>query len=132
MEEADRKDRLREKNEAEKTVILFTISFLYFFSKESNKNYMRQENNKCMRRKEEWLNKLNKKEMSSKEFLLNKNYKENKNLKLKETDKLYFINMLQKFVNKFNLKKKKPSNKEQNILKKEENLTRNFKLKSLC
>ena len=70
---------------------------------------MRQENNKCMRRKEEWLNKLNKKEMSSKEFLLSKNYKENKNLKLKETDKLSSINMQPKSENKFNLKKKKLS-----------------------
>ena len=85
-----------------------------------------------MRRKEEWLNKLNKKEMSSKEFLLSKSYKENKNLKLKETDKLYFINMLQKFVNKFNLKKKKPSNKEQNILKKEENLNKKCQQKKSC
>ena len=93
---------------------------------------MRQEKCKCLRRKEEWLNKLNKKEMSSKEFLLSKSYKENKNLKLKETDKLSSINMQQKSENKFNLKKKKLSRLEQNILKRAENLNRSFKMKSSC
>ena len=93
---------------------------------------MRQEKCKCLRRKEEWLNKLSKKEMSSKEFLLSKRYKENRNLKLKETDKLSSINMQQKFENKFNLKKKKLSNSEQNILKRAENLNRSFKMKSSC
>ena len=93
---------------------------------------MRQEKCKCLGRKEEWLNKLNKKEMSSKEFLLSKRYKGNRNLKLKETDKLSSINMQQKFENKFNLKKNVLSNSEQNILKKAENLNRSFKMKSSC
>lgn len=32
-----------------------------------NRNYMKPENNRCMKRNIEWLNKLNKKEMNSKE-----------------------------------------------------------------
>ena len=126
MEEADRKDRAREKREAEKTVNLLNPP-INFLSKESNKNYMRLENNKCLRRREEWLNKLNKKETSSKESLPNKKYKENKNSKLKEKDTVYFINTPNKSENKFNLKKKKASKTEQNILRKEENLNKSSK-----
>ena len=128
MEEADRKDRAREKREAEKTVPPILKPF-YFISKEFNRNYMKPENNKCLKKKEEWLNKPNKKETSSRESLLNKNYKENKSLKLREKDTGYFINMQNKLENKFNLKKKKTSRTEQNILKKEENLNKSSRLR---
>ena len=128
MEEADRKDRAREKREAEKTVKSLHLS-INFLSKEFNRNYMKLENNKCLRKREEWLNKLNKKEMSSKESLTNKNYKENKNSKLREKDTIYFINMPIKSENKFKIKKKKTSKTEQNILKKEENSNKSSKLR---
>jgi len=67
--------------------------------------------------------------MSSRGFLRSKNYKENKSLKLRETDRLYYINMQPKSENKFSLKKKKRSKEEQNILRKAENSTRNSNLK---
>ena len=63
---------------------------------------MRLENNKCLKKKEEWLIKLSKKEMSSKEFWLSKNCKENKSSNKKERDKHSFINTPHKSVNKFN------------------------------
>ena len=100
--------------------------------RESSRSCTRLESSRCLRRRGEWLSRRSRRGMSSRGFLLNKNYKENKSWKLIWIGRLYFINMLQKSENKFNLKKKKLSKEEQNILRKAENSIRSYKQKSLC
>ena len=48
---------------------------------------MKQENNKCLTKKEDQPTKPKEIEMSSNKFLLSKKFKENQNLKLKERGK---------------------------------------------
>lgn len=71
-------------------------------NKEFNSNYMKPENNRCSKKKEEWLSKLRMKEMSSKESSPSKNSRENKNSRLKEKDKLFSTHMPPKSVSRSN------------------------------
>ena len=99
--------------------------------KELSRSCMRLGSSRCLRRRGEWLSRLSRRGMSFRGFLRSKNYKESKNLKLRETDRLYSINMQRKSENKFNFKKRKQSKEEQNILRKAENSARNYRLKNL-
>ena len=61
---------------------------------------MKQENNKCLTKSTDSLNKPKETETSSKEFSQNKRSKEKLSLKLKEKDKLCLNNMLKKSENR--------------------------------
>ena len=61
---------------------------------------MKLENNKCLTKSTDSLNKPKEIETSSKEFLQNKRSKEKLSLKLKEKDKLCLNNMLKKSENR--------------------------------
>jgi len=61
---------------------------------------MKPENNKCLTKKEDSLNKPKETEMSSKEFFKSKRSKEKSSSKLREKDKLCSNNMLRKSENR--------------------------------
>ena len=69
-------------------------------NKEFNKNFMKLENNKCLTKSTDSLNKLKETETSSKEFSQNKRSKEKLSLKLKEKDNSCLNNMLKKSENR--------------------------------
>ena len=68
--------------------------------------------------------------MNSREFLISKNQKENKNSKLKEKEINYSSNMLMRSENKYKVMKNASNKQKLNILKKVENLNKNFKKKN--
>ena len=88
---------------------------------------MKLENNKCLTKSIDSLNKLKETEMSSKEFFKNKRSKEKLNFKLKEKDKLCLNNMLKKSENRSSRMMKLLNKLKLNTQKKEDNLNKNSK-----
>ena len=101
-------------------------------SRETSRCCMRLGSSRCLRRRGEWPSRLSRRGMSSRGFLQSRNCKGKLSLRLRGIGRLYSINMLQKSENKSNSRKKKLSKEEQNILRKVENLIRNYKRKSNC
>ena len=90
---------------------------------------MKLENNKCLTKNTDSLNKPKETEMSSKEFSQNKKSKEKLSLKLKEKDKLCLSNMLMKSENR-SCKMMRLQNKiKLKRMKKVENLNKDSKMR---
>ena len=91
---------------------------------------MKPENNKCLTKKEDSLNKPKETEMSSKEFFKSKRSKEKSSSKLREKDKLCSNNMLRKSENRSCKMMNWRNNTRLNTQKKEENSNKNSKTKN--
>ena len=90
---------------------------------------MKLENNKCLTKSTDSLNKPKETEMSSKEFSQNKRSKEKLSLKLKEKDKLCSRCMLMRSENR-SCKMMRLQNKQRlKKMKKDENLNKDFRMR---
>jgi len=100
-------------------------------NKEFNKNCMRPGSSKCLRKREEWLSRPSKREMSFREFFLSRSNKESKSSKFRESVIRSCTRMPNKLENKSNSRKKLPNKVEPSSSKKAENSSRNSNQRKL-